>query len=266
MARKDKPYLPLYIQDFMTDEKLNECSAAATGVYIRIMCVMHKSEPYGTILLKQKYKQTDRQEFKQMDKQIFYFACQLAKNLPYQISVIAEGLQELVNEGCLQIEGDLLKQKRMFEDGILSSKRSLSGSKGGSTTQGKSSHFAKAKVQANIEANSDIETDIAYTKENVLKGGMGESQEGLCFDIEQWLISRPKELEVVCMNSKKSLDEVKECLKKYHLHCQKTEYYPKRPLPLIAGLQLWIMNERKFLKNGSHTEKSSSIGKTIDFD
>ena len=41
MARKDLPYLPLYVQDFLTDEKLMECTASATGVYIRIMCVLH---------------------------------------------------------------------------------------------------------------------------------------------------------------------------------------------------------------------------------
>ena len=47
MALRDQPYIPLYVQDFMTDEKLNECSAATTEVYIRLMCVMHKSEKIG---------------------------------------------------------------------------------------------------------------------------------------------------------------------------------------------------------------------------
>ena len=59
MALRNQPYFPLYVQDFMTDEKLNECSAKANGIYIRLMCIMHKSEEYGTILLKQKYKQNE---------------------------------------------------------------------------------------------------------------------------------------------------------------------------------------------------------------
>lgn len=74
MALRDQPYLPLYIQDFLTDEKLMECSASTTGVYIRLMCVMHKSEKYGTILLRQKFKQTDQQ--------ISNFATQIAKHFP----------------------------------------------------------------------------------------------------------------------------------------------------------------------------------------
>jgi len=55
MALRDQPYLPLYVQDIMTDEKLNECSAASHGIYIKgIMCLMHKSETYGKIMLKHK--------------------------------------------------------------------------------------------------------------------------------------------------------------------------------------------------------------------
>lgn len=61
MPLRNQPYLPLFVDDFQTDERLRDCSAAATGIYIRIMCVMHKSEEYGKILLKQKHKQTPKQ-------------------------------------------------------------------------------------------------------------------------------------------------------------------------------------------------------------
>ena len=44
MALREQPYLPLYVQDFLTDEKLNECSAESTGVYIRLMCIMDKAQ------------------------------------------------------------------------------------------------------------------------------------------------------------------------------------------------------------------------------
>ena len=93
MALRDQPYLPLYIQDFMTDEKLIECSASTTGVYIRIMCLMHKSEEYGTILLKQKYKQSQKQSLN--------FASQLAKSLPYSLAEIEQSIEELLNEKVL---------------------------------------------------------------------------------------------------------------------------------------------------------------------
>lgn len=140
MALRDQPYLPLYIQDFLTDEKLIECSAQATGVYIRLMCIMHKSETYGTILL----KQTDKQNTEQTGKQISNFASKLVKQMPYSQQVIEAGLDELLTHDVLQIDGDFLIQDRMFRDGQLSKTRSETGKLGGKKT-------AKAKRQANIK-------------------------------------------------------------------------------------------------------------------
>lgn len=151
MARRNQPYLPLYVQDFLTDEKLAECSAQATGVYIRIMCLMHKSETYGKILLKQKHKQTD--------KQIKNFALMLAKHLPYTVEVIFDSITELVEERVLTVEEDYLVQKRMVNDNELSIKRSISGRKGGKKTLSKSQNFAQAKLQANTENEIENENE-----------------------------------------------------------------------------------------------------------
>ncbi len=155
MALRDQPYIPLYIQDFLTDEKLIECSAASTGVYIRLMCIMHKSEEYGKILLKQKDKQTSNQ--------IENFAQKLVKQMPFTIEVIRAGLGELIHEGVLILEGDFLAQKRMIHDNLLSIKRAKAGSKGGK--------FAQAKIKANTQATpeneiaNDIDNEINNTKE-----------------------------------------------------------------------------------------------------
>lgn len=160
MARKDKPYLPLYVQDFMTDEKLMECSAMATGVYVRIMCILHKCDTYGKILLKQKDKQNDNQNYN--------FALRFAKHLPYDFATILDSITELIDEGCLTIEGDSLFQKRMLHDGELSIKRSNTGSSGGKATQKKNKEFAKAKPQANADNDIDIVLSITPQYSNGL--------------------------------------------------------------------------------------------------
>jgi len=139
MALRDQPYLPLYVQDFLTDEKLNECSALAHGIYIKLMCLMHKSDEYGTILLKQKYKQST--------KPIENFACKLAKHFPFSKGEIIEGLTELINEKVIEINEDKIWQKRMIRDNEISLIRAEAGKKGGEKTQ----KFAKAKVKANSE-------------------------------------------------------------------------------------------------------------------
>lgn len=148
MALRDQPYIPLYIQDFLTDEKLIECSAKATGVYVRLMCIMHKSEDYGKVLLKQKDKQKD--------KQMENFAIKLGKQMPYSQQEIYDALTELVAENVLTIEGDFLVQKRMVNDNLLSLKRANAGSKGGKFAQAKH----KAKASANTENESEVENEI----------------------------------------------------------------------------------------------------------
>lgn len=163
MALRDQPYLPLYIQDFLTDEKLIECNAESTGVFIRLMCLMHKSDEYGKILLKQKDKQTDNQ--------IQNFACKISKQMPYGIETVLRALAELVSEGVLILDGDYLIQKRMVADNELSLKRSVAGRKGGS--------FAKAKAKATTKANAENEIETEYEVENGLinnEGGVGETE------------------------------------------------------------------------------------------
>jgi hypothetical protein len=154
MARRNQPYLPLFVEDFLTDEKLAECSAEATGVYVRLMCLMHKSKDYGKILLKQKYKQND--------KQILNFASQVAKNMPYDLVVVERSLSELLNEDVLQVDGDFLIQKRMVKDAEISDKRAFTGKTGGTKAQTKKKfalNFAKANTEANIKANAENEIE-----------------------------------------------------------------------------------------------------------
>lgn len=168
MALRDQPYLPLFVQDFLTDEKLIYCSASATGVYIRIMCLMHKSEHYGKILLKQKFKQSN--------KHAKNFASQLLVQMPYNLLEIENALVELLNEKVLTVDGDFLVQKRMVKDCEISEKRASAGRSGGKRTQGKASNnnkeFASKFAKAKNEANTEYEYE--YENEYKDKGGVGE--------------------------------------------------------------------------------------------
>jgi hypothetical protein len=156
MALRDQPYLPLYVQDYLTDEKLSMCSWATQGVYIKLLCLLHKSEPYGTILLKQSDKQTKNFASD--------FALKITRLLPIDRDTLRAAIEELINEGCLTIDGDRLFQKRMVRDNAISELRSDAGSKGGKKTQ----QFAKAKCKANTEYENEYEND------NKDKGGTGE--------------------------------------------------------------------------------------------
>ena len=125
MALRDQPYIPLYVQDVLTDEKLVECSASSHGIYFRLICILHKQEKYGLLYLKQKYKQSES-KFKN-------FALMLSKQMPFDEALIEISLQELYNEDVIKIEEDNLFQKRMVKDGELSLIRSSIGKTGGSS-------------------------------------------------------------------------------------------------------------------------------------
>ena len=184
MAQRNLPYLKLYVQDFMSDEKLNECSAEATGVYIRLMCIMHKNEEYGTVRLKAKDKH---------GKPVADLARKLARQMPYDAKTIERGLDELLEEGVLTLEGDLLYQKRMVHDGKVSAARSAASkqrwraddtsSNGFADSFGCS--FAYAKPDANAYPNSNANdnatgptnTDAkSYPKDNAKPDAKQEQQ------------------------------------------------------------------------------------------
>lgn len=175
MALRDQPYLPLYVNDFLTDEKLNMCSAESTGVYIRLLCVMHKSKEYGKILLRQKYRQSEQQ--------VSNFAAMLAVQMPYDFAVIERSISELVDEEVLYIDGDALCQKRMIKDAKLSDIRAKSGKKGAESSNKrfqKDEHFAAAKQTANTEneieyENEDVIEDIRDKKEERSKRGSNKT-------------------------------------------------------------------------------------------
>jgi DNA-directed RNA polymerase subunit E'/Rpb7 len=156
---------------------------------------MHKSEHYGKILLKQKFKQTLEQNIKQTLeqklKQSLNFACQLACHLPYKPEIIEASIIELIEEGVMVFEGDFLVQKRMVRDNELSVSRSKSGRKGGKTTQ----NFAKAKVQANakakVQANAKAEAKAKVEANTEIEYIYKEDSSN-----KQVKINKPKDLEV----------------------------------------------------------------------
>jgi hypothetical protein len=151
MALTDQPYLPLYVDDWMNNNKLKLCSPVAHGIMISVMCIMHKETEYGKILLKQKFKQTD--------KQIENFALQIAKQSSFDLPEILPGLTELINEKVLEIDGDFMVNQRMVRDAKISLERSISGFKGGKKTQKTNKKFAKAKPKANsvnVIVNEDV--------------------------------------------------------------------------------------------------------------
>ena len=131
MALRNQPYIPLYVQDYLTDEKLNMCSAATQGIYIKIMCFLHKSDTYGAIL----FKQNQSKEIKQNFSEKKYFAYVIQKQIGFSDDEISFALDELLENKVLLISKTdtscILFQKRMVHDFRISCKRSKIAIEGG---------------------------------------------------------------------------------------------------------------------------------------
>lgn len=155
--------MPLNVQDFLNDEKLLECSASATGIYIRLMCMMHKSDPYGKIAIKAR----DISLFGGIEP-LEQFASQLVRHMPYDKKEILNALKELVGEGVLYVDGNYLCQKRMIRDSEISEKRAEAGRRGSSITN---KRFAATNDAANETAKPSAKpkSDVKHKYTDTVK-------------------------------------------------------------------------------------------------
>ena len=155
MALRNQPYFPLYVQDYMTDEKLNLCSWQTQGIYIKILCILHKQKEYGCILFKQNDKQNQ--------STCLDFASILVRNLPCQLNEMVEALEELIENEVLIIQDNKLFQKRMYKDGKISEERSKAGKKGGGNPN-LFKHNPKQNDKQNPEYEYEDDIEVKYKK------------------------------------------------------------------------------------------------------
>lgn len=160
MALRNQPYLPLYVKDFRSDDKLARCSASSHGVYILLLCILHSESEYGKILLRQKERQSSNT--------IKNFADVFVRMMPFRVDEIEAALTELVEFDVIQIDGDVLYQKRMVKDGKISELRASAGKKGSDTTNGKR-NFAASKRPAKSSAKKQQNTAIVIENENAIE-------------------------------------------------------------------------------------------------
>ena len=153
----------LDVNDFMNDEKLRECSPASVGIYIRLLCVLHKSDTYGVLL----YQQKDVQKaeicgYKNPNK-IQIFVTMLSRQLPETREEIEAALIELSEEGVIKITENRLEQKRMIRDAEISEKRQQARAQRGKGQEGDDTPEQEgAEICTNKTPNK--KTDFVGTK------------------------------------------------------------------------------------------------------
>ena len=98
-----------------------------------------------------------------------------------------------------------------------------------------------------------------------LGNGQGNGIRGeVFFNAEEMILGNELELERICMATAKSKDQAKDSLRKFHLHLEEKEQYPKTKKAIFAGFEKWLINEKNFLQNDK--QSTGTVGKTIVFD
>ncbi len=136
------PYMQFYCDDWLSDEKLRACSSAAIGLWIDMLCLMHKNDRRGYLQLN--------------DKPVS--PAQLARMTGRAADEVSLQLAELLDAGVPSVsEHGIVYSRRMIRDERIREVRADAGSKGGKVTQGiclsKTSSKVQASAQANLEQN-----------------------------------------------------------------------------------------------------------------
>ncbi len=188
-ALRKLPYIPLYVNDFSCDEKLRMCSPAAVGVYIFLLCFLHKSDTYGKLILRPKdrlpetdvlelQKQIESKTKSKIESTVIPFAKRLQRNMPFELHEIADGINELAEERVITIDGDELYQRRMIKDGEISEKRSINGALGGRPTKNKEQEKKQIESKSLSKRESELKanTENEYAYENNIESEEKEVQ------------------------------------------------------------------------------------------
>lgn len=188
MALRDQPYIPLYVKDFTSDEKLRMCSPSAVGVYIFLMCILHREREYGKLQLRQSFVYTKGntnaiqnpiQKTQSKENLYLQFAENLAKQMPFKADAILLALLELDYYGVIRLEGDTLCQPRMVRDGAISETRRKSVNKRWNESEDAESGnaFVYTKPNTKVDTNSDTNALQNTEYENANENSINSSEE-----------------------------------------------------------------------------------------
>lgn len=212
MALRNQPYIPLYVDDILGDEKLVLCSHSTQGIYLRILCCLHKSDTYGSIM----FKQNNKQNLSMLDYFVWVLACQTGVQEP-QLRV---AIDELLDQKVLRIDDNELFQKRMKQDGETSLKRSKSALLGGGNPALKTN---KKDSKSLFKQKDKQNTVNVYVNENVNKDNI-KGVEKFSFSEELKKLGVPENLvkEWVEVRKKKRLTNSETALKGFLREVEKT--------------------------------------------
>lgn len=86
----------------------------------------------------------------------------------------------------------------------------------------------------------------------------------MVYNAEELVLGNQIEFERICIVCHFKDGDAKTELRRFHLHLQDKEDYPRTKKSIFAGFEKWLMNDRKFYKNGK--QNTVKAGGEIEYD
>lgn len=123
------PSFQFYPNDWMGDIELQTCSLEARGLWLEILCLMHRSEPYGYIVIAGQL--LSKNHFTQEQLKSNSIVKQLSNIFRIHLKRFLKLFKELEDNGVIRLNGDGYYSKRLIKEQQLREKRRAAGSLGG---------------------------------------------------------------------------------------------------------------------------------------
>lgn len=156
------PFMKFFVNDWLADEKVSLCSLAARGLWLHMLCLMHKGGRRGYL------DQEDGQALS-LEK--------LARSAGVSTDEASRLIQELTDSGVASVtDSGVIYNRRMVREETISKVRSAAGKKGGHPLllkQNQSKHLSKPLASDLNISSSGKEEKTLYARH-----GMGVQGEG----------------------------------------------------------------------------------------
>ena len=137
--QKKQPWFKFHTTDWLGDEKLSCCSLAAQGLWIRMLCFMHKGDPYGHLKLGNLVIQEDK----------------LSVILGVKLDEFQKAFKELKETKVVEkTEDGIWFSRRMVRDHENRLKKAQNGRKGGNP------QLVLDNQEDNHEVNQDVNREV----------------------------------------------------------------------------------------------------------
>lgn len=168
---KDLPYLQFYVADWLVDERLRMCSAAARGLWIDMLCLMHRAPRRGYLELKARTPLAPEK---------------LARLCGLSLAETSALLTELDDVGVPSVEErtSVLYSRRMVRDERKRHACSEAGKRGGGnprlkgTIKGGAKRADKPPPKVGLNSESESELGLSYDKPAPTNGASVRTRKG----------------------------------------------------------------------------------------